>query len=124
MRAALSLDQSVFPVQGPPGSGKTYTGSRMICALVRAKRTVGVTANSHKVIRHLLDQSRKAAAEQRLSMQCIQKVNDEPTFVPGLQQTTKNPDFIDALNGGYQVGGATGWFWARPERQALWTFCS
>ncbi|MFK4528049.1 putative RecB family nuclease [Bradyrhizobium japonicum] len=119
MRAALSLDQSVFPVQGPPGAGKTHAGSRMICALVRDERTVGVTANSHKVIRHLLDKSREAAAEQRLAIQCIQKVKDEPASLPGLQQTTKNPDFINGLGNGYQVGGATSWFWARPDAAGI-----
>jgi hypothetical protein len=54
-RVALALDQSVHPVQGPPGAGKTFTGARMICALVRAGKRVGITANSHKVIRNLLD---------------------------------------------------------------------
>lgn len=115
IRAALSLDQSVLPVQGPPGAGKTHAGARMICALARDQRTVGVTANSHKVIRHLLDKSLEAAAEQSLPIQCIQKVKDEPTSRPGLQQTTKNPDFIDGLGNGCQVGGATSWFWARPD---------
>jgi predicted RecB family nuclease len=119
MRAALSLDQSIFPVQGPPGAGKTHAGARMICALVRDKRTVGVTANSHKVIRHLLDKSREAAAEQQLAIQCIQKVKDEPASLPGLQLTTKNPDFIDGLCNGCQVGGATGWFWARPDAAGI-----
>ncbi|MCK1417622.1 TM0106 family RecB-like putative nuclease [Bradyrhizobium sp. CW4] len=115
MRAALSLDQSVFPVQGPPGAGKTHAGARMICALVRDKRTVGVTANSHKVIRHLLEKSLEAAAEQQLAVQCIQKVSDEPASLPRLQLTTKNPEFIGGLGKGSQVGGATGWFWARPD---------
>ncbi|KYK49297.1 hypothetical protein A1D31_39945 [Bradyrhizobium liaoningense] len=73
MRVALSLDQSVFPVQGPPGSGKTHAGARMICALVRDKRTVGVTANTHKIIRHLLDKSLEAAAEQQLAIQSYKR---------------------------------------------------
>jgi predicted RecB family nuclease len=119
MRAALSLDQSVFPVQGPPGAGKTHAGARMICALVRDKRTVGVTANSHKVIRHLLDKSLEAAAEQLVAIQCLQKVSDEPASLPGLQLTTKNPEFIDGLANGSQVGGATGWFWARPDAAGI-----
>lgn len=119
MRVALSLDQSVFSVQGPPGSGKTHAGARMICALVRDKRTVGVTANSHKVIRHLLDKSLEAACEQQLPIQCLQKVSDEPVSLPGLQQTTSNPDFIDGLGNGCQVGGATGWFWARPDAAGI-----
>ncbi|MBR0831342.1 TM0106 family RecB-like putative nuclease [Bradyrhizobium manausense] len=119
MRTALSLDQSALPVQGPPGAGKTHAGARMICALVRNGQTVGVTANSHKVIRHLLDKSLEAAAEQRLTIQCIQKVRDEPGFHPGLQLTTKNPDFIDGLGNGCQVGGATGWFWARSDAAGI-----
>ena len=43
------------PSRGRLGAGKTHTGARMICALVQAGKTVGVTANSHKVIRNLLD---------------------------------------------------------------------
>ena len=30
----LALDQTTLPIQGPPGSGKTYTGARMICTLL------------------------------------------------------------------------------------------
>jgi uncharacterized protein len=115
MRVALSLDQSVLPVQGPPGAGKTHIGARMICELARAKRKVGVTANSHKVIRHLLDKTLEAAAEERITIQCIQKVSDAPTSLPHLQQTTENPEFIDGLRTTCQVGGATSWFWARPD---------
>ena len=44
----------MLPVQGPPGSGKTYTGARMILDLLAGGKRVGVTANSHKVISNLL----------------------------------------------------------------------
>ena len=40
---------------GPAGSGKTYTGARMIAALVGRRKKVGVVANSHKVIGNLLE---------------------------------------------------------------------
>ena len=33
---ALELDHGTLAIQGPPGSGKTFTGARMICDLVRA----------------------------------------------------------------------------------------
>ena len=35
----------------------------MICTLAQDGKTVGVTANSHKVIRNVLDQIWKAAAD-------------------------------------------------------------
>ncbi len=50
MRIAPLLEGGVLPIQGPPGAGKTFTGARMICALVEAGAKVGITANSHKVI--------------------------------------------------------------------------
>jgi uncharacterized protein len=49
------LDRTTLAIQGPPGSGKTYTGARMILAAIDAGLKVGVTATSHKVIRNLLD---------------------------------------------------------------------
>ncbi len=53
-RLAGRLHSTTLAVQGPPGSGKTYTGARMIVALLRAGRRVGITATSHKVISNLL----------------------------------------------------------------------
>ena len=41
-------------VQGPPGSGKTYNGARMIVALLRAGKRVGIASNSHRAINVLL----------------------------------------------------------------------
>ena len=51
------LDHSLLAIQGPPGAGKTYTGARMICELVRQGKRVGITATSHKVISNLLEKS-------------------------------------------------------------------
>ncbi len=63
VRIALALDGGTLAIQGPPGTGKTYTGARMILALVAAGKTVGVTANSHKVIGNVLDAVVAAAKE-------------------------------------------------------------
>ena len=63
-RIALRLDRSILPVQGPPGSGKTYTGARMILDLLAEGQRVGVTANSHKVISNLLGAVLEAADER------------------------------------------------------------
>jgi uncharacterized protein len=62
-RIATQLDHTVLPIQGPPGSGKTYAGATMICELVRRGMRVGVAAVSHKVICHLLEKVQELAAE-------------------------------------------------------------
>ena len=64
-RVGTQLDHSLLAIQGPPGAGKTYTGARMICELVRQGKRVGITATSHKVIRNLLDEVVKAAGEEK-----------------------------------------------------------
>ena len=43
-RLALALDHTTLAIQGPPGSGKTYTGARMICSLLAAGKRVGSRA--------------------------------------------------------------------------------
>jgi predicted RecB family nuclease len=115
VRVALNLDRSVFPVQGPPGAGKTFMGARMICGLAKEGMSVGVTANSHKVIRNLLDEVVAAAAAQKQAIQCIQKLSDKEDDQPHLSFTTSNGEFLDALGVSGRVGGATAWFWARSD---------
>ncbi|WP_225677771.1 DEAD/DEAH box helicase [Bradyrhizobium hereditatis] len=115
LRVALHLDESVFPVQGPPGAGKTHTGARMICALARVGQTVGVTANSHTVIGKLLDEAVGAAGKDGYAVRCMQKVTDKESDRPGVKITTSNPAFLSALQRDFHLGGATAWFWARPD---------
>jgi uncharacterized protein len=115
LRLAIALDGGVLPIQGPPGSGKTYTGARMITAMVKAGLRIGVTANSHKVIRNLLDEVGRAAGELGLDLTCIQKVAEETVDEPRLRFTTDNATCLSALQGARQVAGATAWFWARPD---------
>ncbi|MDC5696775.1 AAA domain-containing protein, partial [Intrasporangium calvum] len=55
-RAALLLDGSYLAIQGPPGSGKSWTAAQVIRDLVRRHHwRVAVVAQSHAVVEHLLD---------------------------------------------------------------------
>ncbi len=116
-RLALELDFGVLPIQGPPGSGKTYTAARMICELVKQKKRVGVTAVGHKVIRKLLEEVIKAAAEESIPLQCIQKVAEKSKNADArIIETMKNETVLSALQSGEaQVAGGTAWLWARDE---------
>ena len=117
LRVAPAMTGGVFPIQGPPGAGKTYTGARMICALVSEGRTVGVTAVSHKVIRNLLDEVISAAKEMRVDLACVQKVKRSETEPdqPRLRFVKKNEDLLDAIDGDCDVAGATAFAWASPH---------
>ena len=116
-RIGTLLDCSVLPIQGPPGSGKTFTGARMICELVRQGKKVGITAISHKVIRNLLLEVIKAANEAGLKgLNCIQKVNEKPDAAPpGITLAADNAEPLAALRRGVQVVGGTAWLWSREE---------
>jgi hypothetical protein len=56
----------------------------MICELVRQGKTVGVTANSHKVIRNLIDETIRAAEVIGLDLHCCQKVAELEAPLPRL----------------------------------------
>ena len=115
LRLAAELPPGVLPIQGPPGAGKTYTGSRMIAALVAAGQTVGITANSHKVIRNLLDKVVEAAEERGLDVRCVQKPKEMEEDQPRLRFVRDNPSLFAAIGPDCPVAGGTAWLWSRPE---------
>ena len=117
-RMVLSLDSSVLAVQGPPGSGKTYSGARMICELVRQGKKIGITALSHKVIRNLLEQVVSAAEQMKLQhLRCVQKVGGKSdTPPPFILEVEDNAEVLQALQAkGIQVAAGTSFLWSRQE---------
>ncbi len=71
--AACDLDHSYLYVQGPPGAGKTYTGARMIAAILSQGRRVGILSNSHKAINLLMAAAMVQAREMGLSPRAVKK---------------------------------------------------
>jgi predicted RecB family nuclease len=112
LRIAPLLKGGILPIQGPPGAGKTHIGARMICELVKSGLRVGVTANSHKVIRHLLNGVVKAADEAGIDLLCIEKVKDEEEDQHRLQFAKDNAELLTAIRTSCHVAGATAWLWA------------
>ena len=111
------LQDSVLAIQGPPGSGKTYTAAQMAITLLKEGRTVGVTAVSHKVIRYLLEWISKAAAEAGVEARCIHKVTKRSgRAAPGINETTSNAAVLRAIEDREaNVVGGTSWLWARDD---------
>lgn len=112
---ARDLDGSVLAIQGPPGSGKTYTGAHVIGELLRAGKRVAVVAQGKRTIEHLL-----AKVYEQWGEGCppiLMADNDKPEEkLPGLTYKTNK----DARNHGrYKLVGGTHWVFAhsdfRPE---------
>jgi predicted RecB family nuclease len=116
-RIGHGLDRSVLPIQGPPGSGKTYTGARMIVELVRAGKRVGITATTHKAITNLVDAAIAAAALDDVELGVVQKGTiDAGSRAPGVTLTNESGDVAPALlSGKRHVAAGTSWLFARPD---------
>jgi hypothetical protein len=112
-RLALALDHSVLAVQGPPGSGKTYRAAEMIVALVRAGKRVGVTSNSHRVIKSVL----RAVAERDSAVRSLHIEDADEPDAPF--EFSKDYARIRArLDAGeLDVVGGTSWAWVTDHLQ-------
>ena len=115
-RLALVLDGTTLAIQGPPGSGKTYTGARMILDLVRGGKRVGITSNSHKVICNLL-QAVLDALPAGESVRMIQKGEKDEVFNhPSVKRADKNQQVAEGLAAGeFDVAAGTPWVWADDD---------
>ena len=126
LQAAPALDQTVLPIQGPPGSGKTYTGARMIAELVRSGLRVGITAVSHKVISKLLKDTCEAARLVGVNLKAFQRVDSGDGCEDVLVERAKsNEAVVNALAGREaQIAAGTVWLWARQRCPMRLTCCS
>jgi uncharacterized protein len=114
--AALSLDGSYLPVQGPPGSGKTWTGARMAIALMRAGRRVGVTALSHKAIHKFLEEVEDAALKADFQFRGLKKCgDDEGTQFEGRGLIENERENDGMLDEDAQLLAGTSYLFAREE---------
>ncbi|MDV3307746.1 MAG: TM0106 family RecB-like putative nuclease, partial [Cyclobacteriaceae bacterium] len=111
-RIALNLNRSILPIQGPPGTGKTYTGARIVLELLKAKKKVGVTAVSHRVVMTLFEAINEQAREAGVDVQFVHKGTKEDRL-PWVKELKKKKEVLDAADG--VVFGGTAWLWADNE---------
>ncbi|HEX9045007.1 MAG TPA: AAA domain-containing protein, partial [Candidatus Limnocylindrales bacterium] len=115
VRCALGLDDSYLAIQGPPGSGKTYAGARIAVALAAAGKRVGITANSHKVIGHLLDEIAACAGPAGVSIG--QKPDRGGNCTSRQARCLEGTaDVLAAFDDeSVRVVGGTAWLWSAEE---------
>jgi uncharacterized protein len=120
-RLAMTMDGTTLPIQGPPGSGKTYTGARMILDLVRAGKRVAITSNSHKVIGNLLRAVCDAAEEYGFPLRAMQKGEKDEVITHryvDVKRAADNREMVTALDdASVDVAAGTPWLWAREDME-------
>ena len=112
--AVLDLDRSYVAVHGPPGTGKTYTAARVIKSLVNDHGwSVGVVAQSHSVVAHLLNKIVEAGVDPALiAKKSGHDVANTDRFT--LIADDEHAAFLDA-NSACVIGG-TAWDFANDTR--------
>ena len=111
-----NLDDSHVFIQGPPGSGKTWLGARLIVHLIRLGKRIGVSANSHKAIHNLLAEVERVAADEDVTFAGLKKCSgkDPDTMFDGelIENSPDNADFTDRSK---RLVAGTAWLFSREE---------
>lgn len=109
----LDSNDSYIAVQGPPGTGKTYVGAHVIVNLVKQGWKIGVVAQSHAVVEHLMN----SVAKLDPTIPMAKKGQSEKS-----QPAYHSEDVAAWASGmfehGYLIGG-TVWTYSRPEIRIL-----
>lgn len=120
IQTVSNLNGSYLTIQGPPGSGKTYTASHIIIALLAAGRKVGVSSNSHKAINNLLAGVEACAIGKGVRFKGSKKVNRQSPDSYLHSQIIEDVEKNEEMHG--NLVGATAWFFARPENDQAFDY--
>jgi len=119
INAAIGLDHSTLCIQGPPGSGKTYTAAHMIVVLLRLGKRVGVTSNSHRAICLLLNETARVAEAANHSFRGAKIGGDEEdnkNLHSWFTQVKSSSDLFNVAALPPLIGG-TAWAFSRREAE-------
>jgi len=108
-----SLDGRHLVIQGPPGSGKTWTSGRLIADLIAHGNRVGVASTSHKAIHNLLDAVEDAAGAFR-GLKKASAGNPESFYRSAhVESVTDAAECADC-----DLKAGTAWLLSRPDQDS------
>jgi len=116
VRLVSAMDDTTLCIQGPPGSGKTYTAAHVILHLLAQGQTVGITSNSHKAILNLMGSCAEAHGGP---LPCV-KVggkDDDPFFERNPAALQRSSAAAVARVDETRLVGGTAWFFSREDMQ-------
>ena len=115
IHATAALAGSCLFIQGPPGSGKTWTGSRVIVEMLRRGKRVAVASNSHKAIHNLLAAVEKVALDEGFTFQGAKKANADDPDSQFQGQFIQDVTSAGEVQPQHQLVAGTAWLFSRPE---------
>ena len=123
---ASRLDESYLFIQGPPGSGKSTSGSGMIVDLLERGARVGIVAKGHKAIHNLLSKVEREAERRGVVFRGLQKYSsngdsryNSPLAHPMIETTTNNADFTTEP---HMLAAGTPWLFPREELELAYDY--
>jgi uncharacterized protein len=115
-RRVREIEGSYLFVQGPPGSGKTWTGARLVTHLIAIGKRVGVASQSHKAIHNLLREIEADALAEGVSFRGLKKATagNEESFYEGplIASEPSAEAFFDCE---HELLAGTSWLFSREE---------
>jgi predicted RecB family nuclease len=122
VRLAPRLLGGCLAVQGPPGSGKTWTGAAIVVDAVRRRKRVGITAQSHKAIGNLLEAVMRRAAADGVPVRAMQRASEaDLCAAAGVECATRN-DMVDEAVGQQLVDVVAGTSFLFSRHELAGTF--
>lgn len=115
IQAAQALANSYLFIQGPPGAGKTWTGSRVIVEMLRLGKRIAVASNSHKAIHNLLAAVERVAVEEGFTFQGAKKANSDDPDSQFQGQFIRNVMSADDVGRQDQLVAGTAWLFSREQ---------
>jgi uncharacterized protein len=117
------VEGSYLFVQGPPGSGKTWTGARLITHLIARGKRVAVASQSHKAIHKLLSAVEEAGKEEGLTFRGLKKAsegNDESFYEDAFVESETDGDAFAGRD--EELVAGTAWLLCREDLDSTFDY--
>jgi uncharacterized protein len=119
-----AMDRTALAIQGPPGSGKTYTAARVIARLLQQGKRIAVTSTGHRVILNLMEAVEKARADLPFDAPLFKVLKDGEKLPAGssIRPIRENKQVVTSLPAGGALVGTTAWGFSRPELEGKFDY--